>query len=229
VSTLDTQTARSRILERLRKAPQQARALPAHDDYYRNRPAYGAQEKVDRFTAAMRSYHAEVIPTTQAALASAVKALLQQKQIRHLACGTAVSEHAPSLYAALCEQTQVHVYDEAIEQLKHLLFTDIDAGLTFCRSGIAETGSLILWPTPQEPRLLSLVPAIHIAILDATTLHDDLYQAMHSEGWAKGMPTNALLISGPSKTADIQQTLAYGAHGPKELIIFLLEAEGDTL
>ena len=40
------------------------------------------------------------------------------------------------------------------------------------------------------------------------------------------MPTNALLISGPSKTADIQQTLAYGAHGPKELVLLLLQAEG---
>jgi L-lactate dehydrogenase complex protein LldG len=40
------------------------------------------------------------------------------------------------------------------------------------------------------------------------------------------MPTNALLISGPSKTADIQQTLAYGAHGPKELVLLLIQAEG---
>ena len=41
------------------------------------------------------------------------------------------------------------------------------------------------------------------------------------------MPTNALLISGPSKTADIQQTLAYGAHGPKELIVLVINAEGE--
>jgi L-lactate dehydrogenase complex protein LldG len=43
------------------------------------------------------------------------------------------------------------------------------------------------------------------------------------------MPTNALLISGPSKTADIQQTLAYGAHGPKELVLLLIQAEGATV
>jgi hypothetical protein len=48
-----------------------------------------------------------------------------------------------------------------------------------------------------------------------------------SENWAAGLPTNALLISGPSKTADIQQTLAYGAHGPKELIVLVINAEGD--
>jgi L-lactate dehydrogenase complex protein LldG len=37
------------------------------------------------------------------------------------------------------------------------------------------------------------------------------------------MPTNLLLVSGPSKTADIQQTLAYGAHGPKELVVVLVD------
>ena len=43
------------------------------------------------------------------------------------------------------------------------------------------------------------------------------------QNWASGMPTNALLVSGPSKTADIEQTLAYGVHGPKELIILVIE------
>ena len=42
------------------------------------------------------------------------------------------------------------------------------------------------------------------------------------------MPTNALLISGPSKTADIQQTLAYGAHGPRELIVLLCHPKGNV-
>jgi len=45
---------------------------------------------------------------------------------------------------------------------------------------------------------------------------------MHAQRWSDGMPTNALLVSGPSKTADIQVTLAYGAHGPKELVVLLL-------
>ncbi|MGB5648992.1 MAG: LUD domain-containing protein, partial [Sedimenticolaceae bacterium] len=64
---------------------------------------------------------------------------------------------------------------------------------------------------------------LHIALLDADRLFENFAQMVEREGWAGGMPTNALLISGPSKTADIEQTLAYGIHGPKELITLILE------
>ena len=78
-------------------------------------------------------------------------------------------------------------------------------------------------PTADEPRLMSLVPPIHIAILKASELYTTFHDAMQSQNWAAGMPTNALLVSGPSKTADIEQTLAYGVHGPKELIVLVIE------
>ena len=68
---------------------------------------------------------------------------------------------------------------------------------------------------------MSLVPPLHFVLLDATTIHADFHSAITEEGWKDGLPTNALLICGPSKTADIQQTLAYGAHGPRELVVLL--------
>jgi L-lactate dehydrogenase complex protein LldG len=72
---------------------------------------------------------------------------------------------------------------------------------------------------------MSLVPPIHFALLDAGQLYDTLFAAIVGQGWSARLPTNALLVSGPSKTADIQVTLAYGAHGPKELIVLLLVDE----
>jgi L-lactate dehydrogenase complex protein LldG len=113
-------------------------------------------------------------------------------------------------------------YDRPIESCKRELFEEIDAGFTTTRGGIAETGGLIVWPSPEEPRLLSLVPPVHLALLDTAAIHDTFWQAMRSEGWARAMPPNALLISGPSKTADIEQTLAYGVHGPKRLVVFAI-------
>jgi len=52
---------------------------------------------------------------------------------------------------------------------------------------------------------------------------------MVAEDWKNSLPTNALLISGPSKTADIQQTLAYGAHGPRELIVLLTHTDREAV
>ncbi|CAO3426527.1 LutC/YkgG family protein [Azospirillum doebereinerae] len=120
------------------------------------------------------------------------------------------------------EGVQLIPYDRPIEAFKEQLFEGIDAGITSTLGAIAETGSLILWPSAAEPRLLSLVPHIHVALLRAGTLHDTFWQAMRDNRWAEGMPTNALLISGPSKTADIEQTLAYGVHGPKRLIVVVI-------
>ena len=68
---------------------------------------------------------------------------------------------------------------------------------------------------------MSLVPPVHIVLLDASKIYNTFFEAQQAEGWANGLPTNSLLISGPSKTADIQQTLAYGAHGPKELVVLI--------
>jgi L-lactate dehydrogenase complex protein LldG len=67
---------------------------------------------------------------------------------------------------------------------------------------------------------------VHVVLLDVDAIHADFHAAISAEGWSSGLPSNALLISGPSKTADIQQTLAYGAHGPRELVVLLREAEG---
>ena len=111
-------------------------------------------------------------------------------------------------------------YSAQVETFKDDLF-EIDAGITSVCGGVADTGAVVLWPTPHEPRLMSLVPPVHVAVLDADTIYDSLSGMMASENWAEGMPTNALLISGPSKTADIEFTLVFGVHGPKELVVII--------
>ncbi|MFO7714295.1 lactate utilization protein C [Desulfosarcina sp.] len=111
-------------------------------------------------------------------------------------------------------------YVEPVETFKADLF-QIDVGITSVRSGVADTGAVVLWPTPNEPRLMSLVPPVHVAVLDADTIYNSLAEMMTVEKWADGMPTNAVLISGPSKTADIEFTLVFGVHGPKELVLLI--------
>lgn len=112
-------------------------------------------------------------------------------------------------------------YREPVECLRETLFDGVDAGITGCRGAIAETGTLVLWPDAQEPRLLSLVPPIHLVLLEAGSIRSTFLDILFEEGWSRGMPTNALLITGPSKSADIEQTLSYGVHGPQELIVLI--------
>ena len=111
--------------------------------------------------------------------------------------------------------------DDRVRVPKSSELFKVDAALTATIGGIADTGAIILWPTPAEPRLMSLVPPIHIAVLDADRIFGSFAEAMEEQGWRQGMPTNALLISGPSKTADIEFILTYGVHGPKEVILLV--------
>jgi L-lactate dehydrogenase complex protein LldG len=66
------------------------------------------------------------------------------------------------------------------------------------------------------------VPPIHCVLLHADAIHSTFAEAVEAQGWAPAMPTNALLISGPSKSADIAQVLAYGVHGPRNLVVMVV-------
>lgn len=112
-------------------------------------------------------------------------------------------------------------YSENIESFKSRLF-EIDASITTTRCAVADVGAIILWPDNNEPRTMSLVPPVHIAVLEKEKIYCNLSEVIIKEGWSERMPTNALLISGPSKTADIELTLAYGVHGPKQLILLIV-------
>ncbi len=115
-------------------------------------------------------------------------------------------------------------YEKAMAEWKPELFAGEGAGITGTEGGIAFTGSLILSTGPDEPRTLSLVPPVHIAVLNVSQIYDTMLEAMQDQNWTAAMPTNLLLVSGPSKTADIEQVLAYGVHGPKRLLVVLVEA-----
>jgi L-lactate dehydrogenase complex protein LldG len=58
--------------------------------------------------------------------------------------------------------------------------------------------------------------------VEEDSIRDTLADLMVAQGWALRMPTNIVVVSGPSKTADIEQTLAFGVHGPKELIVLVI-------
>lgn len=224
--------ARDNILARLRAAPQGKPVLaPDVNGFYADvrsaTPTEDRAARIERFCEKMAFWRGEVVRVTRSNWAETLRALCAAKNVNSLLYG-AQTTHAAALEAAGIPGLKA--YDRPVDEWKPELFRDTDAGFTSTRGGIAETGTLIVWPDEKEPRLMSLVPPIHFALFDADQLHDTLFDAMSAQGWGQDgkMPTNALLISGPSKTADIQVTLAYGAHGPKELVILLLDNEDNT-
>lgn len=220
-------SAREAILNRLRKPNVAAQTVSPdvagwYTTHQRNEDL---AQRTARLRAALEAVHTEIHDVTPANWTSVLLQVAAAKGLRQLLIGTH-TPHGAELQACETGELQVMSYEQPIDSWRDLLFDGVDAGLTLARGAVAETGSLILWPSPSEPRLMSLVPSLHFVLLDVTTIHADFYSAMTAEGWSGGMPTNAVLICGPSKTADIQQTLAYGAHGPKELVVLLRHTEG---
>ncbi|WP_137939895.1 lactate utilization protein [Chitinivorax sp. B] len=218
-------TARDRILAKLRQGSGTAPApLPLSDYQAATTPyTFSHPEDVARVISLLRAAHAEVIETTAQRWPNDVVDTLHKLGIRQLllAPNTPAATTLQVHWAGRNDTPQIKRFDQHIEQWKAELF-QIEASLTGCEGAIAATGSLVLWPTAAEPRTLSLVPPIHMVLWHTGQLWNTLLEAMQQAEWATRLPTNVLLISGPSKTADIQQTLAYGAHGPKQLIVLAI-------
>lgn len=94
-----------------------------------------------------------------------------------------------------------------------------DVGLTSAEVALAETGSVVVSSGPGRSRAASLLPPGHVVILPTSKLLPDIFVWTRKRG--RDMPSQVVIISGPSKTADIEQTLVVGVHGPKRFIVIL--------
>lgn len=99
----------------------------------------------------------------------------------------------------------------------------VEVGITGCEFLVAQTGSALVSSAQKGGRQLFIFSPIHIIIATKNQMINTLeeaYQAI-SEKYTDSLPSQLLLITGPSRTADIEKTLTLGAHGPKELHLFL--------
>jgi L-lactate dehydrogenase complex protein LldG len=104
-------------------------------------------------------------------------------------------------------------------------FLNADVGITECESLIARNGSVMVSNGNAAGRRLSIYPHVHIVIAYTSQLVLDLKDGfkMLKEKYPENLPSMISNVTGPSRTADIEKTLVLGAHGPKELYVFLLE------
>ncbi|PIG29587.1 L-lactate dehydrogenase complex protein LldG [Janthinobacterium sp. 35] len=223
-------TARERMLGRLRAAAPSAPAAveaidTAIDSHYQARRAAAPQsprQQLDAMQAALRASHAQVDCVSMDAWPALLAQRLGEHGVRRLLIDHASAE-GQALRAALPATVETLSFERPLAQWKGELFDSVDAGFTVARSGIAATGTLVIAPDAATPRTVSLAPPLHVCLVYTSTLHADLHAAARAERWMDGMPANLVLVSGPSKTSDIQQTLAYGAHGPRWLWVLIID------
>ncbi len=216
--------SRDRIFSRLNAATRQT-TTPVSQPPGLPIKTYSQKEKIEKLKTLMEAMRTEVHIAAAKNWLTVVADILNERKVKSLlfAPRTDIGKALALLWEnAAGDKPQLISYENDIEQLKDTVF-NVDAGITSAAGAIAETGALILWPSEKEPRLMSIVPPIHIAVLKADTIFNSLSEVIQKENWPAAMPTNIVLVSGPSKTADIEMTLAFGVHGPKELIVLIVE------
>jgi L-lactate dehydrogenase complex protein LldG len=97
-----------------------------------------------------------------------------------------------------------------------------DLGIVEARCAIASSGTLVIVATPESPGSLTLVPPISLIIVRADRIMGDTAQAIEMLGAATISGHRVVMISGPSRTADIEKRIVLGVHGPKELHVLVV-------
>ena len=100
---------------------------------------------------------------------------------------------------------------------------NVEVGITGCEFLIAHTGSVMVSSAQKDGRQMFVYPPLHIVIAHKNQLVDFLEKAYAGirEKYNDSYPSQIALITGPSRTADIEKTLVLGAHGPRELRVFI--------
>jgi L-lactate dehydrogenase complex protein LldG len=94
------------------------------------------------------------------------------------------------------------------------------AGVSTALYGLADTGSVVLAASAEEPRARSLLPAVHVSLLREDRILPGLAELFAALG--NDLPSALAIVTGPSRSADIEQKLVVGVHGPGEVHVVLL-------
>ncbi|MFO7693406.1 MAG: lactate utilization protein, partial [Vicinamibacterales bacterium] len=93
----------------------------------------------------------------------------------------------------------------------------VGLGVTGAFAALADTGGLVLVSGPGRGRLSSLLPPVHVAVVEARRLRPSLAALLAEEPGLLDAGSNVVVVAGPSRTADIEMTLTHGVHGPKHV------------
>ena len=160
-----------------------------------------------------------IVAHSKSEVAGALTQIISALQKTRLRAQRIAISDAPEL------ERLMHMTDLEIEELgiaPHA--SDIfgfDVGITSAQAAIAETGTLVLDSTREHHRFVSLVPPVHIAIVEASTIYATLGETLSKLQSGDELSPAITFITGPSRTADIELSLTIGVHGPQELYVII--------
>ncbi len=136
-------------------------------------------------------------------------------------------------FVAKYPSQQIYCAEKKLQKLlneNQILFSEypkeaeqMEVGITSCEFLIAHTGSIMVSSALEGGRQMSIYPPVHVVIAQKKQLVDylDAAYANIQKKYKNELPSQITLITGPSRTADIEKTLVMGAHGPRELHLFM--------
>jgi L-lactate utilization protein LutC len=201
-----------RVREAIAAAMREAQTIPAPARDERIIRSNIDEPLADHFAAKAEEAGMRIARTKRADLFARVSSLLQSAGAGPVLLEPALVEERPELGelpGCLTSPTEEELFSAA-------------AGIVSAEAGIAETGSIARAAGPGRPRGFALVPMMLIAVLPASRIVADLYDFLAGRA-AGNMPSELVLITGPSKTADIGMKLVTGIHGPGMVGVVMIE------
>jgi len=184
---------------------------------YRQNSGWNRAEILEQFAERTAEYKAEVIRGQQSDLPELLERVCKQRKLSRIVVPAGLEVKLPSSLTAL--------HDEPIPLTPEQLET-CDAVLTSCALGIAETGTIVLDGGPgQGRRVLSLIPDTHLCIVLESQLFGSVPEGVRALEGSILQGRALTFISGPSATSDIELSRVEGVHGPRNLVVLLLEED----
>ena len=223
--------SRSKILGSIRQSLKGARHLPAAPQVTLPPPLAAGAAMGERFAAELAQLSGKSVSLPAAGVAVWLLGMLQDRGVHDVLSWQAADLPVPGVLDTL-RAGGINIFDGDLphdEPARSAVVARVEQvtfGLTGADAAFADTGTLALMSGPGRPRLASLSVRTHVALLDPQRLYPSWAAWLAAEGLgAQGRlaaASNLTLITGPSRTGDIEMTLTVGVHGPGELLVALV-------
>ncbi len=140
-----------------------------------------------------------------------------------LAGNVVVVKTAEEAQAAVKEALRGRTFIQATNPFSREAVAQIEVGITSADYALADTGSLVMFTESHESRLLSLLPPCHIAVIESSKIVPSLDDVLRLRPLPGADSSAMVIITGPSRTADIEMRLVRGVHGPGEIHVIIVE------